>query len=303
MTHLDETKQEVIVAYHEAMNKLKVMKGGNDAEEDQITQEMHVIQEEKNNIIALALKETPEEVFKKITDLKSFISKILDDIKGKLLAESEKFHTLNKAIEFSRNEIEELYEIKAQADSVSILLAAQREKSEEFERELRERKENYKKELIESEKMRRREEEEYINKRDSHRRKEQEQYDKMKRELLQELSIKRTEFEEEMQNRETDILAKEQEYFQLKEREARNIAIERDFELYKQKCLRFPDELRNAVKKAELTITDQLTRQHEYDLKLMQIEWESEKKQYEQKIDALAQQIEQYKSLKQFFED
>lgn len=322
----EEVRKGVIVAYQEVMNKLKLMKdehaeahqaGEHGAEnvvnmdgvaienhDDALVTPLNYDNEDsaiQDAVIELASRESVDELAKNLTELRFFVTKCLDDIKIKLTAEYEKFYTLRQAIAYSKDELSNLYDIKVNVNTLSILLMTQRERESAFEKELSERKQALENERIQTEKERFREHNEYTQKRDAIRKREQEHYEMEKRSLYHDLLDKRRELEEAFETREASLAAREMEHQQLKEREARILAREQEFAQLKEKEMRYPEELRSAVHKAETTVADQLTRKYEYENKLAQIERESERKLEQQKITALEQQIEQYKKLKELF--
>jgi hypothetical protein len=231
----DEVRKEVIVAYHEVMNQLKLMNNGQSDENQIREEEENAI---KATVIDLASKETVDELAKKLAELK----------------------------------------------------------------EMTERRRNFENEKIQMEKERAREQSEYAQKRDTNRKRDQEQYEIDKRALYQELMENRRALEEDFEAREAGLAARENEHQQLKEREVRILAREQEYAQMKEKELRFPEELRNAVLKAETAIRETLTRESEYRTKLIQIESDSERNLMLQRISALEQQIEQYKTLKELFD-
>lgn len=293
----DEMKDEVVAAYNEVLRKLKVVKS--DATADDM--EESVQQKTELQLVENLSQETTDDFVHQITDLKSHISRSLDDLKNRLLPQYEKFHMLREAITFSESELDELYEIKVNVQSLSALLAAQKESREAYEVEMAERRKKFEDEMAQKEKAYRQEEHEYLTKRDATRRLEQEQFELKRQELEHELEEKKRTLEEEFEAREARIAARESEHQKLKHREAQITAREHEYKQLKERSIRYPEELRQAVATAEQTTRDQLVRKYEYDARLMQIEIESERKMYQQKISALEEQIDQYKSLKQMF--
>lgn len=304
--HNDENpmKQEVVAAYNEVLNKLKVMKRVSKEEK----QEKEKLESERAMVQTFE-QETSQDFVKKLNGLKQFVGKYLDEIRSKLLPEYEKFHTLRQAIIFSEKELEELYTIKVNVNTLSTLLFAQKEKAAIFEKEMQERRINFENEMADHERRREHEENEFQIQREATRKKEQEQYEIKKQEMEQELREHRAKFEEEASWRETNIearetlvSAREAEYQNLKNREAMIVAREQEYQQLKEDAARFPEEMRSAVQRAEQSVTDQLTRKYEYDIRLLKIELESERKLYLQKTSALEEQIDQYKSLKQHYD-
>lgn len=306
-----EAREDVIVAYQEIMNKLKVMKSGNaDGQQDQ-DQELEQIQDHDHeqemdafanqNIIELASRETADEIARNLAELKLNIMKSLDDIKSKLTKEQDKFDILRKAISQSEADLLNVYEIKNTVNALSALIIAKNEKSAAFERELTEYKRTVENEKSQMEKERIREQNDYIQKRDSMRKREQDQYEIDKRALYDELYENRRALDEEYEIREASLNARENEHQQLKDREAKIVAREQEYSRLKEKEAKFPEELKAAVQKSENAISEQLTRKFNYDLKVAEIEWSSEKTLLKQKIDGLQQQLDQLKALKDLY--
>jgi hypothetical protein len=315
----NEIKQEVVAAYNEVLRKLKVTKltevDDNFTHQEptdlsdqlELTEELtqlevvdEKIAEEKARVIEVASSEGPDELVKNLSVLKQFLTKSLDEIKVRLLPEYEKYHTLRKAIALSENELKEIHDITANVNTFKALLLAQKQKSIEFENEMAESKRILMQEKLRIEKDRLQEAAEYNSKRELLRKADAEQYEMTNRRLNQEIVDRRLAFEEECEIREARLSARESEHQQVKEREAWIIAREQEYHQLKEKAALHPEELR-AVQKAERAVSDNLIRKFEYDARLTQIELESERKMYQQKISALEDQINQYRNLKQMF--
>ena len=198
------TKNEILDAYHELLEKVKQTKKLNKQEEKVIA--------DKKAIVEAATIDSPDEIVKGLASLKLTINKSLKDLEDQLLTENQKLITLQKAITIQKQELEELYEIKVNANTLAALLLAQKEKSANFEKDIKERtaifeqemqqkraswkKEQEEFELITKEqenltkKLKTREEEDYIYKRNLTRAKEQDCYLEQKQLLEKELTEK-----------------------------------------------------------------------------------------------------------------
>lgn len=299
--HEMQVKEEVVSAYNEVLRKLTIVKDNATPEERMEAMEEEEVVLENIRIIDGFMQESPEELVKNITDLKVFVSKELKMLEEKLLPYYERFHNLRRAIDFSEKELKEHHHIKTNINTLTALITAHKEKMAAFEDERAAYKKQFEEEKALSKKNRMQEEEEYLLKRNAKRKLEQQQYEVKRHDLDRELSTRRAAFEEEASTREARLVARENEHQQLKEREARIIAREQEYDELKTQVQTFPEELRTAVERVERSITDQLTRKYGYEVKLAQIELESERKLYQQKLSALTEQIEQYKMLKQQF--
>lgn len=296
-----ELKHEVVTAYNEVLRKLTVMKGMASKEEQEKERQDEEVAQEVKYFVEVEARETADDLISNVSDLKVFLNKELKILEEKLLPLYDKFHTLRRAINFSEKELSNLHDITMNANTLNALMLAQKEKAATFEREMAERRRAFEHERAHQERSRVQEESAYVLNRDATRKLDEEQHETLKRELECELHIKRTAFEEDVASREARLASREQEHQQLKEREARITARDQEYHQLKEKVARFPDELRMTVQKAERTIMDQLTRKHEHDARMANIELESERKLNQQKIAALEEQIEQYKLLRQQF--
>lgn len=257
----NEIKREVVAAYNEVLRILSVAKSAAPKEEKEKEAQIEQAVAEEERIVDLFIRETPDEMVKHLNEMKVFVNKELKGIEEKLLPLYSRFHNLRRSIAFSEKELREQHNIKVNVNTLNALVMTQKEKIASFEIEMAERK----------------------------------------RELESELMARRAAFEEEAATRESALSASENECRQLKEQAARMKACEMEYQQLKEKVRQFPDEMRAAVQRVERSLMEQLNRKHEYDTRLANIEWDSERKLYQQKITALEEQIEQYKLLKQQF--
>ncbi|HEX4045481.1 MAG TPA: hypothetical protein VHZ76_07445 [Gammaproteobacteria bacterium] len=298
-----EIKQESVVDVYNAMlDKLKNAATTEGAPVlPKINKTEEKIVQEKARVITLAAKDTPMDLVREITELKQTITNSLEDVKTRLLPEYERFDVLRKAIAYSEEELKNLYGIKEHAYALEVLLAAQKEKTTRFEEEIRQRKHAFEEERMRAQEEWAQAERNYQEKRDLAREMEKKQAETARSELEEELSAKRLAFKQECEVLRAMLDSRKDEYDRLKNREARIASLEQEYELLKEKVARFPEELQSAIQRTQRVAGEQLERKHEYELKLLQIEISSERNLYEQKIAALEQQIEQYKTLKKLF--
>ncbi len=277
-------KNEVFTAYNELLQKLKETKKTHSVIEEKII-------EEKKQVVEIAVKETiTDDLATHLKNLKTSLNNSLDEVESKLLAEKNKFANLEQAIAIQTKELNDLYEIKPAADTLSVLLTAHKEKSITLEHDITQKKRAWKKEQEEFEtnyrnqqaqikKEQVREEEEYIYRRDLLRQKEQEQYESNKRNLENELTIRRLQVEEELRMREAKIAAREYEFAQLKD-----------------KIEQFSGELQRVAAETERNVAERERIKYEYETKLMEKDFENERKAHQQIITAYEAQLEHLKS-------
>lgn len=278
------TKNEILEAYNTLLEQIKESKKGNKQEEKE-----QII---KKETLSQASQHTVENIVKHLAELKVQVARTFDNLEGCLLGESKKLTTLRQAMDIATEEVEELHEIKVNADSLAALLLAQKQKTEQFEQTTKQKQEGlelevtqkraiWKKEQEEFEskqkereadlkKLRSREEEDYTYQRDIGRKKEQDTYASKKFLLEKELSDKRSQFEAAYSKREADVLGRENE---LKDLRAQVEA--------------HPTLLTKAVEEAKKSVTDQLKFRYDYEAKLLAKETEGERKLFQQRITDL----------------
>jgi len=140
------TKSEILNAYNELVKKIQESKQENPKAE----QEKKV----KETTVESAAKLTDEEIIGAISALKLSLNSKLDKIEDDLTTERQKLAKIREAISVEDQRLKDLYQINAGADSLAAILAAQKEKKEEFEREMADRK-NELEEQIKQEKLNR----------------------------------------------------------------------------------------------------------------------------------------------------
>lgn len=287
------TKNEILEAYHEALEQLKTAKTTS-------KQELKMV-EDKKGIVTKAVSNSTDDIVKNIATLKLALVRSLEDIEEQLLSSHKQLTTLLQAIAIKSNELADLHDIKINADSLAALLHAQKEKSAIFEKDMKERSQTFEQEIVQkrsvwkkeqdeleflrkeseqqSKKNRQREEDEYIYQRDLTQQKERDQYTALKESLDKELTSRRSVLEQEFATREATIVVQEQEFNHLK-----------------QKAEKFPEELQNSIQDTSNTVTERLTFKFDYETKLAQKEVEGERKLFQQMITALEAKVTQLES-------
>lgn len=277
------TKNEILKAYEELLKKVQQQKP-----EDAKTK---AEQKEKQKIVEKASSQSYEGIVKNIADLKINLNNSLDDLEDSLLNEFKKFTEVKEALDTESKRLEEVYQVSVNADSLAALLLAQKEKKEQFEKEMAEKKaafelemnenreswqvekqkleQSYKERKEEVEKQRKREEEEYNYNLKQKRKKEEDEYHQKKQALDREIAEKQKEWTE-----------KEAEYQQLK-----------------KQVEGFPKEMEDAVKKAKDEVTKELTTKHAFEKDLFQKETEGEIKLYKQTIQNVESKIKEQNAL------
>ncbi len=295
------TKNEILDAYSQLLEEVQEKK----------TEEPKIIQKEKKEqeTIEKASSNNYEQIVNGIAGLKLNISKELDKLNEQLVSEYEKLADIQKAINLEKKNLDELYQITANADSLAAMLMAQKIKKEEFEAEMSstqvafetkiakdkdtfddemaEKRVQWKKEndlheattkenVIKLKTLRDREEEEYRYTLDLNRKKDSDAYAEKKEKQERELSEKKISFEKEIVEREQKVAEVEAELKELR-----------------TKTNNFPKDLENTVKKAEELMESKLAMQYNFEKELTEKQTAGELALKEQSIVLLKEKIKE----------
>src|SRR5699024_7436173 len=132
---MTNTKKEILAAYNELLKNKEAEKAGHPKEEK--------IRKQKEETIATAKTLSSEIIVKGLAEMKLNISVSIDKIEDTLLKEFQKLEKLQEAIRYESAYLEDLYGIKSNADSLAILIQANKEKKEAFEKEMEQKKSNF----------------------------------------------------------------------------------------------------------------------------------------------------------------
>lgn len=271
------TKNEILEAYEELLEKVKSTKPEDPRKEQEVKQNA--------NLVKAASAQTFNGVVTQMASLKVQLTSALDKLSENLTAEYQKFADLQKAIAIEKENLQNLYQLTAETDSLSAMLLAQQEKKSQFEADMAETKQAFESELAEKRAAWKRE---------------QEQQTLLQKEYDENLKKARKREEDEynytigqQRKKETDAYnekreAKERE---LKQREDAIAAAEAELAELRKQVASFPHELEQAVKQAQEVVTQQLTTQHEFEKQLSAKQLEGELKLNNQIIANLKDKI------------
>ncbi|MGD9576648.1 MAG: hypothetical protein AB7Y74_00180 [Syntrophorhabdus sp.] len=284
------TKNEILDAYHELLAKVR--------EQKSLDAKAVKKDAEEKEIVKTALDNSVEHIVKRHADLKLEIVNSMDSLEEKLIKEYKKLTELQQAIEVQTKLLKELYQITAEAESLSALVLAQEEKENafdlqmeqkkgDFEAEMAQKRAQWKKEQDEYEaakkerdallkKERTREEEEYAYNLQLTRKKDSDEYEAKKTALEKELAERKASYERELAERERAVAIREKELEEMK------VRVES-----------FPKELERAVKETEKTITERFEFKSRHEKELTAKEVEGERRLSQQTIEALQRKIEE----------
>ena len=291
------SKAEILAAYQDLLTTMKEQKA---QDVKQVKRET-----EEKEVVKTAVANSVEGIVKRHADLKLEIVKSMDSLEEKLIAEFRKLTELEQAIAIETKLLEELHQIKAEAETLAALVATQEQKkasfSEDMERkradfdtDMSEKKAVWKREQEEYEaskkereallkKERQREEEDYTYNLQLKRKKEADDYETRKGLREKELTEKKAAFEKDVAEREQYLTSREDELEDLRTR-----------------VESFPKELERAVRDTEKAVLERIEVKYKHQAELAAKEMEGERKLAEQTIAALDKKIvEQEEQLRQ----
>jgi hypothetical protein len=285
------TKKEMLAAYHALLKKL------NQKRDAEMKPAEAVAEKKKAEARAVADSLSTEGIGKQIGILKSEISRTLNELAEKLESETSKYTQVKKAVQSANAELLEIYEIEKAASSLAALLEAQRQKREEFEREITAaqekhesemaaQREEWKKENSQHEamvdernaadqKQRDREQEEYKYQFARQKKLAAELHEHEKAKLEREVQHRREEVEKDLSTREEAVAAAEVELKDLQEQ----------IEMAQLKQER-------AVAQAVKETTERLNREHQAKTELLKKEFAGEGNVLKSRIESLQESVE-----------
>lgn len=284
------SKNEILEAYEGILQELEEAK--------KLNKQAIKREQEKGVIVSSASQNTANSIVQELANLKLNIVKSLEDVESSLLSENKKLSILQEAIKLQSKDLEDLHQIKLTANTLEALLQTQKQKKESFDELMLEQTQNFDQEVVQKralwkqeqeqatnlwreqesvqKKLRQREEEDYIYKRDLDRKKDKDSYAIQKQILEKDLTDKKIALEQEFTAREAALLVREQELQELRlQAEAA------------------PQKLQQVIVDTEKAITERLHFKYDYEIKLAQKEVEGDKKLYEQMVASLEAKIKQ----------
>ena len=272
-------KNEIYDAYLNVLEKLKAQEEPDPKKEKEKQTQQEVIQK--------ASSQTEESIINNIASLKLEFSSSMDKLEKALTHEYKKLKDVQLSIKYERENLESVYSISEEANTLAALIQTQKQKKQEFEeymettrlqwdREKQAQEQEIKERKEKADKERKAEEEEYQYTVRLARKKEEAEYNAQRAEQEKELENRRKEFEQEIAERSREIAAREQELAELRE-----------------KADKFPGELENAVKETEKNVTQTLNYQYEHEKTLREKEVDSEIRLKDQTIENLKGKIKE----------
>ena len=287
---LKSTKDQILAAYNEVLEKLNEKQIASPQEQKK--------QQEQEAVVIKATSNSSDTILSDLSGLKSKTIKQIDSLSEQLLGEFQKLANLREAITLEQKHLQELYHINETANTLSALLQTQAEEKERFKLEMDQTKQafeeemamkkshwkqlsqqleqDYKEQKEEAEKSRKREEEDYKYTLELKRRKEMDEYENKKSMMEKELS----ELKGDLIKREADLVEKEKTH-----------------ESLKMQVEEFPNVVKEAVEHAENLLRTQMNQQYEFEMQLKEKEYTGTLKLNERSINYLEEVVQKQESL------
>jgi len=278
---MSNTKKEMLEAYNAVLKKLQ------EKEEGQLSPKEIKEQKRSKEILKDVDSLASEGVIKSISELKMEIGNLLSRISDKLEKEVSRYLKVKEAIEIKEKEMEEIYEIEKNAQTLTALIEAQSQKRDEFEREMVLAREEWEREK----KLREEEckEQEEIEQRRRQRLKEEFEYS-----FNRQKKMEKDKFEDEKAKLAAELqLRKEAVEKELAEREAKIAAKEEEFNDLQNKVNSFPKEMEAAVSKAVKEAVDKCNMERKNAEELQKRIFEGERKLLNSKIENLEKRVQE----------
>ncbi len=286
------TKQEMLEAYNLVVKQLR------EKEEAELKPEKRIEERKASDALKTAESVVTDGVAAQIGSLKTEIGRMLSQVSDKLESETDKLAKVQQAVVIREKELQELYAIEREAQTLAALIEAQTKKREDFESRMASDKEALGKEIEltrsawdQERKSREAESREWEAAEKKKRDREKEEYDYA---FKREQRLAKDAFQDEK-----DRIAKAAE-MQKTEMEAalgaREKAVaerERVVADLEQKVNGFPGELESAVKKAVQDVTNRLAGESKNREELLKKEFDGERKVFTTRIDALEKTVKE----------
>jgi len=266
------TKADILAAYEELLEQIKQER----KESTSLRQEL----EKKQALLEKANTAAKGESTLSLQQMRKNLNEQIDQVEAGLVEEQQKYESLRQGVAILKAELDNLYKIKAEAESLEALIMANRQAAEKLERELEARRITLESEIKSVKSTWDREQESYEYDLKLKRRNEQDAYNEKKAKLEKELGEKKIEFDKNNAEREQSLAAREEELKRLrKENEG------------------FEQRIESAVKQAEKAVNERLTREFEYQQKIQVKDLEAELKLRDQMISSLELKIKEQQEM------
>lgn len=264
----NNTKAEILKAYDELLSQLQQERSQNTS----LKQDL----EKKVKTVEAVAAQAKGGATQSIQAIRIALNEQLDKIEDGIVQEQKKFEELREAISIEKDNLENLYKIKAEAESLDALVITQKQAKEKLEKEMEAKREALEDEIKDSTSQWQREQEEYQYNLRIKRRNEEGTYNEKKIKQEKELKEQKMEFDKSIADREKAIAEQEQELNNLR-----------------KEVGGFDARLEKSVKAAEQTVTQELTKEFEYKQQLETKDLQAQLQLHQQMIESLKGKVEE----------
>ncbi len=283
-------KSDILEAYN------KVLKEVNSKQF--IAPQEEKIKKDEKEIVEKTARFTFEEITQSLSKLKMKVSKNLDELQENLILEHQKFVQLQKAVQLSKKEMEDLHEISVSTNTLTALIQTQKEVKENSETEIEEKRGEAEKDIAaqeaqwkEKKTLFEKENKESKEILELAREREQEKY-QYNLEMKRKKELHDNEEEKQALHKELEELKLSQEQaFQEREKILQDREIKLDF--LSQQVENFPAELEEALEQTRIQVKKEMEAQHHFEVELTKQEQAGDQRLYQQQIGSLNAKIKE----------
>lgn len=300
---LRNTKNQIFNAYKELVSELKKLEKDHKSKETEaskLAKELAACKdhlEEPQVIVKVPTVGTLEGVIASLKSIEIGIASSFSETSALQVVEAEKLEDLSEKIEEERNQIQKLYDVELDTETMSTIIEEYLASQEEFEARFKTKKEEYA-EILETEtdSWKKEKEEHRLQTEDRDREasleqdRDEELYDYQ---LDQERKVEDDNYAQKCKNLDLELKAlKEGKDEEWKEREKEVAKQEEEFEEYKEDYDGLKAKLEKEVKKAEGEAKGIIERDHKVKMKMLKTEAEGDQEALDLKINDLKSVIE-----------
>lgn len=284
------TKKEMLQAYNELLEQLR------EEREADLKPEQKAEEKKTQEAVKKADSLSVDSLMKNITDVKLQFGKTVSQLSEMLETEMNNYEKVKEAFAAKEKELKDIYEIEREASSLNALIQAQKQRKEQFEKEMQDEREEFEAEMEQKrsdwekekktaeveakefrenlKKQQQREKEEFEYQFNLEKKQAQDKFNEDKAAMERELKEMRENAEKDLAERERNVAEKEQELNELR-----------------KKVDEFPAVLDSEIQKAVDNATEKLKMDAEHKEKMLTAEFDGERKVLNTKIESLEKTI------------
>lgn len=207
---ISNTKKEIWESYQIILKEMEEKKQTMKKQESTTTMS-NDLESEEQKILAQTTGLNADKVINDLNTVKASLNNLVNQLTDKLVMELKKLDLVRQAIVLENNQLENIYHLKVEADSLLNLIALREQKKQEFIKAIADEEAQLKNEIEQKKKYQAREEEEYNYQLKLKRQKEQSDYEFRKHLIEREFNEKLELKEKELKLRENKMIEQEAE--------------------------------------------------------------------------------------------